>query len=255
MRELSPLAVARSLLTREKQKDYRNTVILQIVILVVQLLMEDLFKLAGWAPPMGFLRPLFYALSGLYLVFLWDLFTNFQPPRWLLRGCQFAGISAFSCLVVLDVVLGVGETNGRELRLVSHLTVLAIQFVVILAALRDLFQGPRHAADKLWGSACIYFMTGFTFAGVYYSVFLMNPLAFGTVLGSDAWGFFEALYVSLSALVGMDTIYDQPIRLVRNTILLEGTWGQLYLVLLIGRLLAPESEESLSLPKEEDAGS
>ena len=57
MRELSPLAVARSLLTREKQKDYRNTVILQIVILVVQLLMEDLFKLAGWAPPMGFFAP------------------------------------------------------------------------------------------------------------------------------------------------------------------------------------------------------
>ena len=251
MSDSGPIAAARSLLIREKQKDYRNTVILQIVILVVQLLIEDLFKLVGWAPPMTLLRPLFYALSGLYLIFLWDLFRNFQPPKWLMRSCQTAVLLAFACLVVLDVILGVGEVNGRGLRLASHLTVLAVQLVVVLAALRDLFRGPREAADKLWGSACIYFMTGFIFAGFYYSIFLVNPLAFGTKLSPDAWGFFEALYVSLTALVGMDNPYDQSIRLIRNTVLLEGTWGQLYLVLLIGRLLAPESEEALAISKED----
>ncbi len=255
MTESGPIAVARNLLAREKQKDYRNTVVLQIVILTVQLLTEDLLKLAGWAPPMSLLRPLFYGLSGLYLIFLWDLFRNFQPPKWLMRTCQTGVLLAFACLVVLDVFLGVGEVNGRGFRLASHLTVLAVQVVVVLAALRDLFQGPREAADKLWGSACIYFMTGFIFAGFYYSVFLVNPLAFGTKLSPDAWGFFEALYISLTAMVGMDNPYDQSIRLIRNTVLLEGTWGQLYLVLLIGRLLAPESEESLSVPKQDDTDS
>lgn len=239
-----PLAAARSLLVREKQKDYRNTVILQITILTVQLLLEDLLKLAGFNPPMWVLRPFFYGLSGIYLVFLWDLFRNFQPPRWLLRGCQVALILAFGVLVLLDVFLASGEYNKQGWRLACHLAVFGVQVVVISAALKDLFQGPRESADKLWGSACIYFMTGFAFAGFYYCVFLMNPLAFGKQLDSSAWGFFEALYLSLTTLIGLDNIYGDSIRLVRNATLVEGTWGQLYLVLLIGRLLAPEGEET-----------
>lgn len=239
-----PLAAARSLLTREKVRDYRNTVILQITILTVQLLLEDLLTLVGLTPPMALLRPLFYGLSGIYLLFLWDLFRNFQPARWLLRGSQVALILAFGTLVLLDVVWASGEYSKQGWRLASHLAIFGFQVAVISAALKDLFEGPRESADKLWGSACIYFMTGFAFAGFYYCVFLINPLAFGKQLDASAWGFFEALYLSMTTLIGLDNIYGDAIRLVRNATLVEGTWGQLYLVLLIGRLLAPESEET-----------
>jgi len=54
--------------------------------------------------------------------------------------------------------------------------------------------------------------------------------------------FFESMYLSFNALVGLDTSYPNASRLVRNLALIEGLWSQLYLVLLIGRLLTPSEK-------------
>ncbi len=80
------------------------------------------------------------------------------------------------------------------------------------------------------------------FTSVYYSVLLINPLAFGRELSADSWALFEALYLSLNSLVGLDTVYPDSIRLVRNLVLTEGVWSELYMVLLIGRLLTKEDD-------------
>ena len=131
------------------------------------------------------------------------------------------------------------------IRVLCHLGLTLVMVVVIAYAIADLFRSPRNTVDKLWGSACIYFMSGIAFASVLYGILLIDPNAFGPGFDpSRDYGYIESLYLSFNSLVGLDTAYPDAIRLVRNTALLEGAWGQLYLVLLIGRVLAPQEAES-----------
>ena len=155
-----------------------------------------------------------------------------------LLGC------AFLTMILVNLFFGPDLTHRPILRLVAHGILAAVQIEVIAFAIRDLFRGRHQSADRLWGSACIYFMSGFAFASLYATILMLEPAAFGKPLAPDAYVFFETMYLSFNALVGLDTSYPDATRLVRNLALLEGLWSQLYLVLLIGRLLTPEESSS-----------
>lgn len=228
-------------LAREKRKDYRNMVLVQLALLVSTLLLEDLARLFARPLPTSFLKLLFYALSGLYLGLLWDMLRNFTRQRWLTRGVGLLLGLSFGALLWVDLVWGATEQHHATLRQLSHGGFFAVQALLVGMALRDLFRGGREDVDKLWGSACIFFMSGFAFAELFFLVLLRDPTAFGHRLGQEYWGLFEALYLSLTALIGLDNnAYPDCSRLVRNIVLLEGAWSQLYLVLLIGRLMTRE---------------
>ncbi len=230
-------------LSREKWRDFRKTVLLQLAILFSYLLVEDLFRLFAWPIPPGPLRLLFFALSGAYLLALWDMLRNFTLKRWVIRSVLAILVVAFPALFVIDVLLSSDIRQLVGLRLGCHLGLFLVQAVVAGFALRDLFQGSTREIDKVWGSACLFFMSGFVFAELYFCVLLKDPMAFGRALPESYWGLFESLYLSLTALIGLDNnAYPDCTRLVRNIALLEGAWSQLYLVLLIGRLLSAPSE-------------
>ena len=239
--EAPPLSDYQQELTQEKNRDFRKTVLLQLVLLTTVLLLEDLSRLFGWPIPVEGLKLLFFGLTGVYLYFLWDMLRNFTLTVWLIQGVLGVITLAFVCLFLVDVLLGSSIAEYQELRLACHTALLGVQALVVGFALRDLFQGSGRDVDKLWGSACIFFMSGFVFGQLFFCVLLKDPVAFGHRLPDNYWGLFESLYLSLTALIGLDNnAYPDCSRLVRNIILLEGAWSQLYLVLLIGRLLSKE---------------
>lgn len=227
-------------LAQEKRNDYRKTVAFQVILLLTVLILDDLFKLIGLPLSEQFLELVFHLLVAIYMGLLWDILRNFTKKRWLTRTVLGILAVAFLTLFFIDVVLGRTQFQAVGARLVCHLSILGVELLTILYAIGDLFKGPRTAVDKLWGSACIYFMSALAFSSVYYSVLLMDPMAFGRELTSDSWALFEAVYLSLNSLVGLDTVYPDATRLVRNLALTEGVWSQLYMVLLIGRLLTKE---------------
>lgn len=232
-----------SWLSREKQRDYRNAVLLQVLILVSVLVLEDMAALFAWPLPVGVLKFFFYLLFGTYLLVLWDMLRNFTLKRWLTRAVLATLMLSFSALFFFDVVKGGTEQQHSHLRFFCHTMFFGVQVLVIGFALRDLFLGARRDVDKLWGSACLFFMSGFAFASLYFCVWLKDPLAFGHLLPETHWALFESLYLSLTALIGLDNnAYPDCSRLFRNINLLEGAWSQLYMVLLIGRLLTSDSE-------------
>jgi hypothetical protein len=87
-------------------------------------------------------------------------------------------------------------------------------------------------------------MGGFAFATAYHILHMLDPNAFGVAMAADHLGLAEALYFSFNCLVGLDTAYPNSAHLVRNVAVLEGCWAQLYMVLLISRVLLPEEQES-----------
>jgi hypothetical protein len=242
-------------LSQEKRRDYQKTVLLQLIILVCVLLLEDFCRLFAWPLPYTLLKLIFFGLFGLYLYALWDMLRNFTLRRWLIQAVATVIAGSLSTLFVVDVALDTTIRDYPTVRLLCHCALFLVQVVVAGFALRDLFSGSASEIDKLWGSACIFFMSGFVFGGLYFCVLLKDPLAFGQRLPEEYWGLFEALYLSLTALVGLDNnAYPDCTRLVRNIILMEGAWSQLYMVLLIGRLLSKDAVADLGLSLDKSTG-
>lgn len=223
----------------EKKKDYRRAVVVQIAFLALVLLADEGLKLFGIGSRGVLFDGMFHILGAVYLVLLCDMLRNYTRARWLVRGCFVALFVAFSIMVCVNLIFELAPAPRNRLRLVAHGLLALVQIVVIVFAIRDLFRGRHRATDRLWGTACIYFMSGFAFSSVYSTILMLNPAAFGNPLAPDAYVFFETTYLSFNALVGLDTSYPDATRLVRNLALMEGLWSQLYLVLLIGRLLTP----------------
>jgi hypothetical protein len=227
------------LLSIEKRKDYRNVVFVQVAMMVIALVAEDLVSALGWKHSESLMWLVFEAMSAIYLYLMWDLLKNFTRKKRYLR---------FGMVWVLTIFIGSWLNNnvfyspasGPKINAIFHFAVSLLEGVNIALATRDLLSGPRNTVDKLWASAAIYFLFGFAFSNIFSCIHLVQPDAFGPLTDGKLVGYFEGLYLSFTALSGCDNAYGNLSHLVRNLSLLEATIGQLYLVLLIGRVLLPE---------------
>ena len=140
-------------LQREKQKDYRNIVILQIIIIVLGLTLSE-FVLSGTDTPVARLVISVFSMFGaLYAYLMWDLLRNFTAQRWL--------INTYLGILVISIGTGIlGEfpyykiievSDRQSYLLVIHLLLFLIEVTVIGFAIRDIFTGDYLTPDKLWG--------------------------------------------------------------------------------------------------------
>ena len=232
----------------ERDKDYRTVVIMQIVIVVAGLLLAGSTDLEKPGPAEKLILTLFSAFGAIYAFLLWDLLKDFTRSRLLIRV-------VLAVLVVITLLGLAGEfpyyklieiPNRRAYLLLIHGLLFPIEVLVIGYAIRDLFSGSRFTAGKLWGAACVYLMIGITFGSLYDLINIARPGAFGPVLALGIPGYAESIYYSFNVLGGLDTAYPEPIKLVRNLGVIEAVWGNLYTILIIGRLLSlPASDKSL----------
>lgn len=226
----------------EKKKDYRRAVLIQIIFLAFSLMADECLRLVGFPDRSVFFDAIFHVLGAIYLLALCDMLRNYTRSRWIVRVSFFVLIVAFLIMVTVNLILGPSFSHRPTLLMLGHGMLSLVQIEVIAFAIRDLFRSRHRADDRLWGSACIYFMSGFAFASLFATVLVVQPMAFGEKLAPDAYVFFETIYLSFNSLVGLDTSYPDATRLIRNLALVEGIWSQLYLVLLIGRLLTPSEK-------------
>ncbi|MBI3928057.1 MAG: hypothetical protein HY319_21115 [Armatimonadetes bacterium] len=222
----------------EKRRDYRNAVFVQVSIVAIALLVADVGRTPAWY--------FFLAATGTYLFLLWDMLRNFTARRWLARTLLAVVVGLFAVTVGVNQFGWTFGLDPRQVNLGLFVISLAAQGLVIGHAIADLFDSPRNTVDKLWGSACVYFMSGIFFASLFHILNLLHGDLFGQAVGTGHEAFFEAIYLSFNSLVGLDSAYPNASHLLRNLTVLEGIWGQLYLVLLIGRVLMPADSASPS---------
>jgi len=152
-------------LQREKLKDYRNIVLVQILIVVFGLLLSEPIIEDSKSDLSKFIISVFSFFAATYAFLLWDLLRNFTDSRWLI----------ISILVILGgvVIVGIlGEFPYYQLIHISdrqtyllflHGFLFPVEITVISFALRDIFSGGFMTSDKLWGAACIFLMMGISF--------------------------------------------------------------------------------------------
>lgn len=242
------LSQALSLLDRqkEKQKDYRNVVIIQIVIIGIGLTLSQPLLQDPESAHSKLIISVFSLFGALYAFLLWDLLRNFTRSRALLTAIliTLAGITLMGILGEFPYYRILEIQNRRLYLMLLHGLLFPIEVTVIGFAIRDIFSGGTLTPDKLWGAACIYLMIGISFGSLYDLITIVSPGALGADIPLGLPNYAECVTLSLSILGGGDGGFPAASKLIRNISVLEALWGNLYAILIIGKLLGlPRAEE------------
>ena len=95
-------------LQREKLKDYRNIVVIQVTVITILMTLEDLLAGIGLVDIQKWVYTLFIAFAGFYLLLLWDMMRNFTSNMLVVRG-------SLAWLMVLFVLGAMGENPFQRL--------------------------------------------------------------------------------------------------------------------------------------------
>jgi hypothetical protein len=113
--------------------------------------------------------------------------------------------------------------------------------LVAVAILGDVVHGGRISADKIYGAICVYLLVGFAWAFGYAIMELMDPGSFSGVVDTDRADVGRVLqmrYFSFATLTTLgygDIVPRSPAA--RTLATLEAMMGQVYLAVLIARLV------------------
>jgi hypothetical protein len=220
-----------------KTRDYRNVFITQTALIFTALLLSELLRLIR-APMPIFIHDLVYTILGAaYFYLLWDLLKNFLRQKALIISLFFYLLALFGMMLLLQnpFVRVVEEPTLGFITL--HIGLLSVEFLVITLAFKDVFSAQTVTKNNLWGAVSLFLMIAISFASVFELINLIEPMSFGITLAPGFTAFSEMLYCSLVTISGGTPSFPSQSQLVRNVIALESLGGNLYLVILIGRML------------------
>lgn len=226
-------------LSLEKQRDYRNIVIVQVVIIVFGLTLTEFLQGGSKTDIAKPIITVFSVFGVTYAFLLWDLLKNFTKNKLLLQlfFVVLLGITLTGMLVEFPYYTVI-EIQNRQLYLLAiHSMLFPIEVTVIAFAIGDIFSGEFLTPDKLWGAACIFLMTGISFGSLYDLICIVKPGSLGKEIESGLPNYAECVTYSLSILGGTDGGYSNVSRLIRNISVLEAVWSNLFVVLIIGKLM------------------
>ena len=224
-------------LTIEKRKDYRNVVIVQIAIIISGFLLSTLLEEKGFISKS--VMSLFSLFGLIYAFLLWDLLKDFTKSRVLVIGFFFllAFLVVFGLLVEFPFYQVIEVEDKRLFFVIFHGCLFPIEATVIAYTIRDVFSGKTLTSDKLWGAACVYLMIGITFGSIYDFINVAYPGSLGAQIPPGWISYTESIYYSFNILGGLEPVYIPESKVVRNLGVLEAVWGNLYAILIIGKLL------------------
>jgi hypothetical protein len=128
------------------------------------------------------------------------------------------------------------ETEKRPYLFIIHLVLFSTESIVIYHAIFDIFAGRRLSEEKLWGSACIFLMIGICFGSLYDLINILNPGSMGVPLPLGLESYTTCIAFSMT-IIGGHEAYPNAIPLITNLGIIEAVWANLFVVLLVGRLL------------------
>ena len=234
-------------LNEEKKKDFRNIVFLQIIIIVSAMLLKETLAISGVSlTTSNMVRDfLFLITGGLYVFVLWDLLRDLTKSNTLI-------ISMF-VLIILGLSVAFFAVNPvyeffdndakRPYLFFVHLSLFIIETTVIYHCVHDIFSGKKLSVEKIWGSACIYLMIGISFGSLYDLVNIIKPGSMGIPLAQGLESYTVCIYYSMTIIGGHDAFLE-AIPLIQNLGIIEAVWSNLFIVLLVGRLLGKPDTDS-----------
>jgi hypothetical protein len=177
----------------------------------------------------------FDPLELLLIVNLCAAIASAATERWF-RGFASIGIA---CVLIrgLAAVLG-----WSVLQPISRLAWLSVIILATAATARHAVRATRVDADHLFAALDTYLLIGLIFAVGYSLLDQAWPGSFGSPLGTDV-GLPRAVYFSFVTLATLGYGDVVPVSdMARGLAVLEAVTGQLYLAVLVARLVSLYSQ-------------
>lgn len=235
-------------LQREKTRDYTRVVLIQIVIIVFGLTLTGPLLESPTSPLSKLIVTIFSFFGAVYAFLLWDMLRNFTSNKILINGIFFLLVALVFTGVLVEfpyyTILKIA--NRQVYLLIIHGLLFPIELIVIGFAIRDIFAGGYLTPDKLWGAACVFLMTGISFGSLFDLLTTAYPGSMGITPALGLPNYAECVAFSLGILGGIDSNLETS-RLIRSVSIIEAVWGNLYALLIIGKLLGlpkPENSEN-----------
>jgi hypothetical protein len=203
----------------------------------------------------GFLLLSMFLMIGLK-PFLEDLVRVDLLADIFFSGVLISGVYALSnnptafkisCLLVL-VIIGLkivhqalGNVPGLYLLEITLSTLFFTQMLIII--FEHLLVEQNITGDMIMGSACAFVLLGLIWAYIYYLLEIAQPNSFKAAeqLGDDLGNFVYYSFVTLTTLGYGDVLAVS--KQARGLTILEAVVGQLYLAIMISRLVSLHTSE------------
>jgi len=177
-------------------------------------------------------------------------------------GKSLMTITAALTLAVVVMRLAYGSSSNVNLLLLSHGLSFVLMAFVAGAIGHRVFRAREVSADTIAGAVCLYLVIGAAWSFFYYFLQVAAPgsmmalpiVSRGSVAPAplEQYRFWEMTYFSMSALSTMGFLSTEPITaLARQLAVIEAIMGQLYIAVVIARIVALSTAEAMKGPMAE----
>ncbi len=196
------------------------------------------------------LQPIAVTLSGAYIplnILMYALLASsvyaVGPRRSLLAGSLLLAAT----IVVLRLLNE--KTPDTRLLMIGQGLCFTLMAMVMVTILVRVFRATIVTTEIIIASVCVYFIVGAAWTFLYFFLQAANPGSMMAIpIASrvatippllEQYRFWEMLYFSMSALSTMGFLSTEPLTpLARQLAVVEAIMGQLYLAVLIARIVA-----------------
>ncbi|WP_448530259.1 hypothetical protein [Raineya sp.] len=182
---------------------------------------------------------LFLLITTFYIIFIYYLFSFFTSNRLLLNLIIVCFTIAFIVASISENPFFDLELSGKKYYILAvHICYSIGTTIIIYFATLEIFREGMSVIERLWGSACIYFMIAWAFGGIYDIICIFNPTAMGFQHQLNLSSYMESIAYSVSVLGNFNPLYENTSILINRIAIIEAVWAHLFVVLVVGRLLA-----------------
>ena len=225
-------------LTDEKIYDFKRLTLVQGCI-ILSIFLLNLFTFLQFPYHIPTAESIFFMFLGVYVFLLWDMLRNYTSNKnIILINLVFIMGVFFIGLIVANPFIPMPVTTTYKLFLAGiMICLLAVECTVIYYTLAEFFKKDLGMPLRLWGAACIYLMIGIAFGSVYEFICIMDIQCMGVEIPLQTMAFMKRIEFSLTVLSGMSSQYSNPSGMIFSLGTIEALWGQIFIVLIVGRLL------------------
>lgn len=224
----------------ERSKDFRNVVKVQVAIVLTVLLLRDLLETLGIPFADIITQTVFLCLGGFYLLMLWDMLRNFTRRKEIIYTALGILLASYTAtLIAANPFFHLLDAESeRKTLLVIHIALFTVEVTMIYFTIMEIFKDNLDIGEKIWGSACIFFMIGISFGSSFDIICIIQPGSLGVMLPLGLPNYMECIHHSFNIIGGLDPDYPGASDLIKKMAVVEGVWNNLFVVLVVGRLLS-----------------
>jgi len=149
-----------------------------------------------------------------------------------------------ACAALIFSWIHLSNYSNHTNAILTHLFSFLAQTFAIALIIKNVFSSETVSIDTIASSLCAYLLLGFAFASIYAFIDIVEPNAFMSsikreiIVFSQAQSSLDRVYFSFITLLTVgygDIVPNSPAA--KLTTIIEGFLGQIYIVVLIARLV------------------